>query len=136
MTLRIIENAESIAKLILNKPIWEVWQAPEGVEFITSDNPLVSAVQLPHGKFHPGYGFGKSEIVGLFPLAPTACLAAGAFTPGAKGAVGYRSVNASIVTEVKYSVSVIGTFTQRHVLRSFRKRLIYMAAHSDMALML
>lgn len=100
----LLNNAESIANLILNKPIWEVWQAPEGLEFITSDNPLVSAVLLPHGKFHPGYGFGKQEIIALFPLAPTACLAAGAFTSGTKGIVGYRSVKASTVTEVNEAV--------------------------------
>jgi Protein of unknown function (DUF4238) len=75
------DNAKSIAKLILNKPVWEVWQAPESLEFVTSDNPLVSVVHLPHGKFHPGYGFGKQEIIALFPLAPTACLAAGASPP-------------------------------------------------------
>lgn len=88
----LLNNAESIANLILNKPTWEVWQAPEGLEFITSDNPLVSAVPLSHGKFHPGYGFGKQEIIALFPLAPTACLAAGAFTSGTSliSAVDYR----------------------------------------------
>lgn len=96
----LIGNAESIANLILNKPVWEIWQAPEGVEFITSDNPLVSTVMLPHGKFHPGYGFGKPEIIALFPLAPTACLAAGGFVAGTKGVVGYRSVKAPVVTEI------------------------------------
>jgi len=100
----LIGSAESIAKLILNKPIWEVWQAPEGLEFITSDNPLVSAVLLPHGKFHPGHGFGKQEIIALFPLAPIACLAAGAFTSGTNGVVGYRSVTASTVTEVNEAI--------------------------------
>lgn len=100
----LLSNAESIANLILNKPIWEVWQTTEGVEFVTSDNPLVSAVHLAHGKFHPGYGFGKQEIIALFPLAPTACLAAGAFTSGTKGVVGYRSVKASTVTEVNEAV--------------------------------
>jgi hypothetical protein len=96
----LIGNAESIANLILNKPVWEIWQAPEGLEFITSDNPLVSAVMLRHGKFHPGYGFRKREIIALFPLAPAACLAAGEFVAGTKGVVGYRSVKASIVTEI------------------------------------
>jgi hypothetical protein len=100
----LLDNAESIAKLIRDKPIWEVWQAPDGSEFVTSDNPLISTVLLPHGKFHPGYGFGKPEIIALFPLAPTACLAAGAFTSGTMGVVGYRSVPASTVTEVNEAV--------------------------------
>lgn len=100
----LLDNAESIAKLILDKPIWEVWQAPDGSEFVTSDNPLISTVLLPHGKFHPGYGFGKPEIIALFPLAPTTCLAAGALTLGTKGVVGYRSVPASTVTEVNEAI--------------------------------
>jgi Protein of unknown function (DUF4238) len=100
----LIENAESVARFILDKPIWEVWQPPEGLEFVTSDNPLVSAVHLPHGKFHPGYGFGKREIIALFPLAPTACLAAGTFSSGTTGVVGYRSVEASAVAEVNEAV--------------------------------
>ena len=96
----LIDNTELIARVILDKPIWEIWQATEGLEFITSDNPLISAVQLGNGKFHPGYGFRKKEIVALFSLAPTACLAAGAFTSGTKGIVGYRTVNASMVDEI------------------------------------
>jgi len=100
----LINNAELIASLILEKPLWEVWQAVEGVEFITSDNPLVSAVLLPHGKFHPGYGFRKKEIIALFPLAPTACLAAGAFATGTKGIVGYRTVTAAMVNEINEAV--------------------------------
>lgn len=98
------DNAELIANLIVNKPIWEVWQAPESLEFVTSDNPLVGVVHLPHGKFHPGYGFRKQEIIALFPLAPTACLAAGAFTTAASGGVGYRTATNSIVTEVNEAV--------------------------------
>jgi Protein of unknown function (DUF4238) len=100
----LINNAEWIARLILEKPLWEVWQAVEGEEFITSDNPLVSAVLLPHGKFHPGYGFGKKEIIALFPLSPTACLAAGAFARGTKGIVGYRTVTSAMVNEINEAV--------------------------------
>jgi hypothetical protein len=100
----LMENAESIAKLIVDKPIWEVWQASGGLEFITSDNPLIGTVRLSHGKFHPGNGFGKREVTALFPLAPTACLAMGAFTSGSKEAVGYRTVEKSVVAEVNEAV--------------------------------
>lgn len=100
----LIDNTELIAKLILEKPIWEVWQTAEGLEFITSDNPLISAVHLPNGKFHPGYGFRKQEIVALFPLAPTACLAAGAFARGTKGIVGYRTVSAPVVNGINEAI--------------------------------
>lgn len=102
--LDLINNTELIANLIVEKPIWEVWQAAEGLEFITSDNPLISAVHLPNGKFHPGYGFGKQEIVALFPLASTACLAAGAFARGTRGIVGYRTVNAPVVNEINEAI--------------------------------
>jgi hypothetical protein len=37
-------------------------------------------------------------------LSPTACLAAGEFTSGTNGVVGYRSVKASVVTEVNEGV--------------------------------
>jgi hypothetical protein len=100
----LIENTELIAGLLRSKSIWEVWQAPDGVEFITSDNPLVSVVPLKNGKLHPGYGFGKQDIIALFPLAPTACLAAGAFVAGTRAVVGYRSVSTSVVTEVNEAV--------------------------------
>jgi Protein of unknown function (DUF4238) len=100
----LIDNAELIAQLILEKPMWEVWQAAERLEFITSDNPLISAVHLAHDKFHAGYGFGKREIIALFPLAPSACLAAGAFASGTRGIVGYRKVLRSTVNEVNEAV--------------------------------
>jgi len=100
----LIENAQNIAREILVKDLWEVWQAPDGTEFVTSDNPVISAVPLPHGKFHPGYGFRKKETIVLFPLAPNACMAAGAFAPGTNKAVGYRTISPAVVTEVNEAV--------------------------------
>jgi len=96
----LLANARNIANHILSKPIWEVLQSPDGVEFITSDNPVISVVQLPNGKLHPGYGFGKPDVIVLFPLAPSACLAAGAFSSGTRVSVGYRRIDQAMVKEV------------------------------------
>jgi len=69
-------NADLIKETLINRP-WQVWEAPEGTEFITSDNPLITFVPLPNGEFHPGHGFAKPETIVAFPLAPTACLVMG-----------------------------------------------------------
>jgi hypothetical protein len=56
---------------------WQVWQAPTGTEFVTSDNPVVTFIRLQEDLWHPGHGFGKPGVVVAFPLAPTACLTVG-----------------------------------------------------------
>lgn len=56
---------------------WQVWQAPTGTEFVTSDNPVVTFVRLKEDLWHPGHGFRQPGVVVAFPLAPTACLTVG-----------------------------------------------------------
>ncbi len=66
-----------ICRREMMKKSWQVWHAPEGCEFVTSDCPIVTFVRFPtqHEEiWHPGYGFGTKNVVIAFPLAPTACL--------------------------------------------------------------
>jgi hypothetical protein len=70
--------ANTLARTLVKKS-WQVWYAPEGYEFVTSDNPLISfrifqEEQLPLAL---GEGFAKDGVIAAFPLAPTACLIIG-----------------------------------------------------------
>jgi len=58
---------------------------PDGVEFVTSDNPLVTFMPYGNGLLNPGHGFRKDGVVAAFPLAPNACLAMG--VPGSESVV-------------------------------------------------
>ena len=73
----LLELAEQGAGVLLRKSPWRILRPPEGVEFVTSDNPLVTFVLLGNGVLHPGYGFGREDSDALFPLAPDACLLMG-----------------------------------------------------------
>lgn len=72
-----IELAEHAGDTLLKKRPWRVLRPPDGTEFVTSDNPVVSFVPLGNGVLHPGYGFGQDRADILFPLAPDACLLMG-----------------------------------------------------------
>jgi hypothetical protein len=76
----LITSAEIIKTKLLQKP-WQIWRAPEGVEFVTSDNPLVTFIPLGNGELNPGHGLNKKDVIVAFPLAPCACLAMGAIGP-------------------------------------------------------
>jgi hypothetical protein len=56
---------------------WQVWEAPSGSEFVTSDNPVVTFVRLREDLWHPGYGTRRPGVVVALPLATTACLIIG-----------------------------------------------------------
>lgn len=56
---------------------WQVWEAPTGTEFVTSDNPVVTFVRLKEDLWHPGHGMRRPGAVVAFPLAPAACLTIG-----------------------------------------------------------
>jgi len=68
--------ADYLAGLLLQKR-WQVWRAPEAVEFVTSDNPVMNFIPLDHGPFHPGHGFNRPGVFTAFPLEPAACLIVG-----------------------------------------------------------
>jgi hypothetical protein len=66
-----------ICKKEMLKKSWQVWHAPENIEFVTSDNPVVTFLRFftEGGElWNPGYGFGTKDVMIAFPLAPTACL--------------------------------------------------------------
>jgi hypothetical protein len=68
--------AEYLAELLLQKH-WQLWRAPDGSEFVASDNPVINFIPLENGPFHPGHGFNKPGVFTAFPLAPSACLIMG-----------------------------------------------------------
>jgi Protein of unknown function (DUF4238) len=76
----LIPIIENLKVILIDKP-WQVWRAPEGVEFITSDNPLVTYIEYGKGFLNPGHGFRKDGVVAVFPVAPCACLAMGVSGP-------------------------------------------------------
>jgi Protein of unknown function (DUF4238) len=57
--------------------MWQVWEAPAGAEFVTSDNPVVTFIRLKEDLWHPGYGFRKPGVVVTLPITSTACLTVG-----------------------------------------------------------
>ncbi|HWY42620.1 MAG TPA: DUF4238 domain-containing protein [Candidatus Sulfotelmatobacter sp.] len=72
----ILFHAEVMKKELVPRP-WQVWKAPTGTEFVTSDNPVVTFIRLREDAWHPGHGFRTPGVVIAFPLAPTACLTIG-----------------------------------------------------------
>lgn len=89
----VLNHAELIKEALLRKP-WQLWIAPAGIEFITSDNPVVSFVPLANGELHPGHGFAKPETVIAFPLAPDTCLVMG--IPGPNEVIRVKKDNQSV----------------------------------------
>ncbi len=73
----LLELAGHGARALVKKRPWRIVRPPDGIEFVTSDNPVVSFVPLGNGLLHPGYGFGKEIADVAFPLAPDACLLMG-----------------------------------------------------------
>ena len=59
----LLENTSLIADALLQKIPWRVLRPPDGLEFVTSDNPLITFVPLGNGKLHPGYGFRKKQAI-------------------------------------------------------------------------
>ena len=76
----LISHSEIKSEMLLKKTPWRVLRPPQGEEFITTDNPLVTFIPLSNGKLHPGYGFNVKNSVSVFALAPDACLAMGKST--------------------------------------------------------
>jgi Protein of unknown function (DUF4238) len=68
--------AERISREIVNKH-WQVWEAPDSTEFITSDNPVVTVTADNWGRFSPGWGFRTLGVVTMFPVSPACCLIIG-----------------------------------------------------------
>jgi hypothetical protein len=71
----LLAHTEMIKKMLVPNP-WQVWLAPNGSEFVTSDNPVITFIRFGD-VWHPGHGFNRPGVVVAFPLASTACLIAG-----------------------------------------------------------
>jgi Protein of unknown function (DUF4238) len=72
----LINNANMIADFLLDKQM-RIWKAPKGTQFVTSDNPLVTFVVLPHGGFAAGFGFRQKETIAFMPISPNSCVSFG-----------------------------------------------------------
>jgi len=90
-------QAETLKTELVPKA-WQVWEAPAGSEFVTSDNPVVTFVRLAEDLWHPGHGYRKPNVVVAFPLAPTACLTVGIGGPD------FLEVDAAKVTRLNEMV--------------------------------
>jgi hypothetical protein len=73
--------AEYFSTFLLTRR-WQVWRSPSGVEFVTSDNPVVNFIPLSHGPFHPGHGFNRPGVLTALPLSPGKCLVVGSVLAG------------------------------------------------------
>lgn len=94
---QLIEYAGMVAGLLLMKPL-RVWKAPQGSQFVTSDNPLVSFMVI-NGHFAPGFGFNHKDTIGALPIAPDACLLFGGDDPSER-----FYVDANAVDEINWAV--------------------------------
>ncbi len=84
---------QSQKSFLVSKP-WQVWLSPAHVEFVTSDDPLVTFLRITKDLWHPGHGFRVPNVVAAFPLAPSACL-----TMGIAGTA-FQKVDQATVTRV------------------------------------
>ena len=57
---------------------WQVWEAPERSEFVTTDNPIITLKPDTWGRFFPGWGLRSEGLKIAFPLSPIHCLLIGA----------------------------------------------------------
>jgi hypothetical protein len=73
-------HANALKDELVAKP-WQVLQARDGSEFVTSDNPVVTFLKLKEDLWHPGHGFRTHGVVVALPLAHTACLTVGVVGP-------------------------------------------------------
>lgn len=72
----LLRLAEAIFTDLRSKP-WQVWEAPERSQFITTDNPVVTLKADTWGAFSPGWGFRTPGATAAFPLSPRCCLLIG-----------------------------------------------------------
>ena len=73
----LLRIAQSIFALLADKP-WQIWEAPESLQFVTSDNPVITIKADTWGSFLPGWGFNTPGVITVFPVSPRCCLLIGA----------------------------------------------------------
>ena len=93
----LVSSTELMKSVVLKKP-WQLWYAPEGMEFVTSDNPFVSFIPLGNGRLNSGHGFRKPETLAAFPVAPHVCLGMGVTGPESV------TIEAAFVSEINRTI--------------------------------
>jgi hypothetical protein len=104
----IFQNTEVVANILLQKN-WQVWAAPDGIEFVTSDNPLVTMLPIKD-VFAPGFGFNFPQVLCAFPLNPNRCLVAGKDTDQSFAHVDGRTVE--LVNEIQIRCMFQNTYSK------------------------
>jgi hypothetical protein len=94
----LIGNVEMARDALLQRRM-RILKAPSGRQFVTSDNPLITFMPLPHGEFLPGEGFGKPTTMMVFPIAPNACVFFGGDDSAAR-----HDVDAKMVKKINWIV--------------------------------
>jgi uncharacterized protein DUF4238 len=72
----LLRIAETIFAELHGKP-WQIWEAPEPAQFITTDNPVVTLGPSPWGSYSPGWGFRTPGVTVLFPISNRCCFVTG-----------------------------------------------------------
>jgi hypothetical protein len=72
----LLRVAEGIFRELQGKP-WQIWEAPEPSQFITTDNPVVTLKSDTWGTFSPGWGFRTPGATAAFPISPRCCVVVG-----------------------------------------------------------
>jgi len=72
----LLRVAESIFRELQGKP-WQIWEAPESAQFITTDNPVITLKLDTWGAFSPGWGFRTQGVIAAFPISPRCCVVVG-----------------------------------------------------------
>ncbi len=65
----LLRLAEGIFRDLNAKP-WQIWEAPDGCEFITTDNPVITLKADTWGTFSAGWGFRTPGVTTIFPVSP------------------------------------------------------------------
>jgi hypothetical protein len=94
----LLNNVEMAKQALLQRRM-RILKPPSGMQFVTSDNPLVTFMPLPHGPFLPGEGFDKATTMMVFPVAPNACAFFGGDDPTIR-----HYVDAEMVNKIKWAV--------------------------------
>ena len=76
----VIPIAEGIFNLLVGKP-WQIWEAPESNEFITTDNPVITFAPNGMGSFSDGCGFSTPGVITMLTISPQHCLVIGVAEP-------------------------------------------------------
>jgi hypothetical protein len=73
----LLQLAGGIFGELADKP-WQIWESPESIQFITTDNPVITLKADTWGSFMPGWGLRTPGLITVFPISPKCCLIIGA----------------------------------------------------------